>query len=1249
MSISHTAHRTLLKAFTLALCSLFAGAPLAQAAVSLDQSPLIIQKPIPPNLVLMLDDSGSMAWDYMPDWNYLASNTGTGPVTSSVNGVYYDPTVTYIPPTRADGTAYPSYDSTFPKAPVNGFNPGTSSSYQDITAYQSPYASFKYYYTPLDTESGTYSCQSQTLQSSKYPGYCYSSKSNLTPAYTFYDKDNGYYYYAGLCSSSTGSCIKGNVFRYGISNGNTYTTHYVSPSGCGNLSNCVTASDTSGTAAPVGITAGTNIANWFAYYHTRILMAQTGLTLAFSGLDKNYRFGFGSINGRNTARIPSSPTPFSFSTPTQTSNQLASVTPFGDGSTGTQKSNFWNWITTISPNNGTPLRSALKAVGEYYKTAQPWQTSVTDQTEYTCRPAYTILTTDGFWNTDFDSTINVGNVDGNDGPKITTPSNYQRIAAQPYSDTYSNTLADVAMQYWQEDLRPTLGNEVPATPSDPAFWQHMTTFTMGLGFAPTGITPSTLTYPEIFGWARTGTPPSGVTNMTWPQPAADSINNIADLLHAAVNGHGDFFSAKNPADFVNGLKSALAQIQDRKGAGNAITLSASSATVSSGSVYRFLASYYTGQWTGSLTAETWDDATQTYSPAWTVNTVFPSAANRNIWTMNRLASTANPQSPIAFTLGSTNTLPAMDATLLGGLDYYVNGVKQAKTREAMLTYLRGDNSDTTLRQRKAVLGDVISSTPVYVASPDNSLYVNATFPGASSYGAFVAAKVNRTPLVYVAANDGMLHAFRVKQGYTNNILDPNKPAGQEIFAYLPGGVLAKAANSPAGISNLANPQYGVVDGVTGNQTVPHQYYNDGRITVQEVYLNGAWKTILIGTTGRGPAKTVYAMDITNPQNFESGTTTANNILWERSAADTGTCEGTITSGCSDYIGQMTGAPVIAQIKDGTSTKWAVLLGNGYNSTANTPALLQFDLTTGALNVRTTTGSTNDGLAEPGLMQPDVKTGITTRAFAGDLNGNVWSFDLTSSTGAGTKVFQAKDASNVAQPITSLISLSYDTKTDSSWAFFGTGRYLAYADVASTQVQTWYGLRVATDVTTTPLPSVVSSSTVRTDLVQRSILAETNAGNGNLLRATSPAQVNDMNGKLGWYMDLSTQTGERIINRTQFIGGMAVVTTMIPKVSDPCNTVPSGAVMMVNPFTGGNFASDIGLGTTSVKINNVNTTVPFNGMVYTVGPAAGVTGSYDKTGKIMLQFNNLSGNPVQLGPISGAGAAAGRVSWRELSN
>ena len=61
-------------------------APAMAATVSVDQSPLIIQRSLPPNLVLMLDDSGSMAWDYMPDWGYLSSTANDAVRNAGING-----------------------------------------------------------------------------------------------------------------------------------------------------------------------------------------------------------------------------------------------------------------------------------------------------------------------------------------------------------------------------------------------------------------------------------------------------------------------------------------------------------------------------------------------------------------------------------------------------------------------------------------------------------------------------------------------------------------------------------------------------------------------------------------------------------------------------------------------------------------------------------------------------------------------------------------------------------------------------------------------------------------------------------------------------------------------------------------------------------------------------------------------------------------------------------------------------------
>src|SRR6185312_784770 len=297
-----------------------------------------------------------------------------------------------------------------------------------------------------------------------------------------------------------------------------------------------------------------------------------------------FRIGFGSIDANGIGNLPSSQYAFDDSSGYGTgsaTNALAQVQPFDTNcaanpttctkrQSGTQRASFWNWVTGESASGGTPLRKALDAVGQYYQTRQPWTTLSTDPgagqtnapTTIACRQAYTILTTDGFWNEG--SFSNVGDADGTNGPKITQPSSYQYTPVQPYTDaqitttttnygascsaksatldtssgncnwvgitykqtrtsssatqygasyscsktpysgyyscsaisgsyngcnsgdtwnssllqcvntkttgtTYSNTLADVAMYYWNQDLQPTINNEVPPSSADPAF------------------------------------------------------------------------------------------------------------------------------------------------------------------------------------------------------------------------------------------------------------------------------------------------------------------------------------------------------------------------------------------------------------------------------------------------------------------------------------------------------------------------------------------------------------------------------------------------------------------------------------------------------------------------------------------------------------------------------------------------------------------------------------------------------------
>ena len=1156
----------------------------ALAAVSVDQAPLIIQHPLPPNIVLMLDDSGSMKANFMPDWTYLADTTTNDAVISaSINGLYYDPTVTYSPPPTADSTTttpkYFNNRTDITNVPLDGFD--ATSKKVDLTTYD-----------------GSSECNdSNTCGSSKVD---FNASSGLT---------NYFQYSTGTAPGS-------------------YLVHYVAASSCGGLDktstpDCVPASDTSGTAAPTGIAAGQNIANWFAYYRTRILMAKSGLMNAFSTIDPAFRVGFGSINGNNDNNLPAFNDQYG-----NAKDRIAKVVPFGDGSSGTQKASFWGWVQSVEGDKSTPLRSALDAVGSYYQDPQPWQTSTSDSTELACRQSYTILTTDGFWR---DETISVGDVDSTKAT-VTGPNgqSYTYTAAAPYADTDSNTLADVAMKYWVTDLRSNTPNEVPTSAADPAFWQHMTTFTLGLGFTPQNITPAGTTIKQIFDWANGGTV---IPGFSWPKPSNNDINNIADLAHAAVNGHGGYYSTTSPQAFASGLKDALKRAAERVGTG--ASLAANSTQLKTGTV-AYQANYYTAKWKGDLKALAVNPNTGAIAATstWTAANSLPAAASRNIWTYN----TSTTPKYVAFQNGTGSTPPALSTAQLNALG------STAAAQVNMVNYLRGDpaleqkNTGGTYRNRDTALGDIVNSQPVFVGAPDPNLFANQTFTGSSAYleyasgttdnkGVFTASKASsRSEMIYVAANDGMLHGF-------------DATTGAEKFAFIPGAVLtAGGAGGLVGLSQLSSPSYGTAAGT------PHQYFNDGELTVADIY-TGTWKTVLVGTTGRGLAKAVYAFDITDP--------TAITFLWERSASDGKTN--------SDYIGQMSGKPVIAQTANGT---WSVLLGNGYNSKNETAALLQFTLngvgTT--LTVHQAGSAKDNGLAAPGVWMDPASAGVSTVAYAGDLQGNVWSFPLSASNSTGNLLFVAKDSSNKLQPITGGMLVGKDPANGNAWVFFGTGRYLSTTDLADTSTQSWYGLIVQT-ANATDSPVVASTMTRAANLVKRDIVAET-AGNPGATppilpaRAVTPAPTSsDMTGKSGWYMDLLSPTGasgalvpqgERIVTPNQFQGNLLLGTTRIPQTTDICSPSGSGWIMAVNPFTGTN-PSDNFFDVNGDGFVNASDMVTVGDKTY---PAAGIGFSSLPNnpifvgGSMLVSFDNGSNSSIT---TSGSTGSIQRVSWRELIN
>jgi type IV pilus assembly protein PilY1 len=1367
---------------------------------AVDQQPLTVQPTVPPNIVLMLDDSGSMNWNFMPDWDYLENNSNNDAVIDSANnGVYYDPTITYTPPPSAQTGTYTN-ETDMTNVPEDGFGIVTTDSVNLFT-YD---GSYDYYAcgggvcqgSDVDYNTSTTVQVPATLQydqtvNADYDWQCvsgdpgwgqrgcnynhngrnsghlanvlteaadavctdtFNSNSGIagTLVFTGRDKDSDGNWTDGECQFSyTGTQTKTfDFFQYstGAAAG-PYTVHYVAAStaDCANAptpTNCVAMDDTSGTSAPSGVAVSTNVANWFAYYHTRILMAKTGLMTGFSNLSSTYRFGFGSINGNNDGDLPSPTGTFG-----DNNNEIAEVQPFGDGASGTQKAAFWNWVANENANNSTPLRRSLQAVGEYYQTEQPWESTSGDpgysstgtNKPLACRAAYTILTTDGFWNGGNPDSI--GDADGTAGPTITNPDgdSYTYSPAQPYTDslitvstsyqsatcsknsatldtatgncnwtgiqykqywysstvtqygsgyscskspysgyssckgisgsygvcasitnatwdvshqqckvttttgtTYSNTLADVAMYYWNHDLQDgntyngnasyNLDNEVPTSSEDPAFWQHMTTFTMGLGFTPVGISPTGTTVSQILDWADGGTAISG---FSWPQPSSNSSYNIADLAHAAVNGHGDFFSATSPQAFTSGIESALNRVSQRVGTGS--SLAANSTSLDTGTVI-YQANYYTSVWKGDLKAYPVDATTGDISATanWAASTEMPTAANRTIETYN--TSTGKF---VAFK-NTASAPPSLSSTQLAALG------SDATTQEAIVNYLRGDSSGEvknggSYRSRDTALGDVVHSQPVYSGPPNVNEFVNQSFLGnitgsdgtipfytwavgtTNASGKLTASAAStRTPLIFVDANDGMLHAF-------------NASTGAEVYAYLPGAVIT------TGLKDLADTSY-------GQSSDPHQYFNDGQLTIADAYIdtgdgNGqSWHTILVGTTGLGLAKTVFALDVTNPASIEP--------LWERSAGDG------LTN--SDYIGQMVGKPVIAQTdytpKSGTtpaSSTWSVLIGNGYNSTKGVAALLQFNLATGSLTVHATDSSAGNGLAAPLAWMDTPTNGVADIAYAGDVLGRVWSFALNDTTGAnatpsstGTKLFTAEDKNGKAQPITAGMLAGTNPATGDVWLFFGTGQYLSDADLSNTDTQTWYGIIVQS--ATASLVSNLSNG--RSALTERTITAQTTASGTTLAaRSVSAPVANDMNGKSGWYMDLqnpntTSPEGERMVDPNEFQGSVLIGVTRIPKVSDVCNPSGTGWVMGLDPFTGTAPSNDF------FDVNgdgSVNSGDRVGGNV-----AAGVGFSSLPNAPIFVggametSFDNGSNSTID---TAGSSGSIKRVSWRELVN
>ncbi|MGK0674478.1 MAG: PilC/PilY family type IV pilus protein [Halothiobacillaceae bacterium] len=551
---------------------------LTHAALDIPPVPLQTGSAVAPNLFYLLDDSGSMQWEIMPD-DYLytyyvfpppgeGQGRGYGGAhvyggqmypyhvlpfdttiheavylrSSTINAVYYNPRQDYLPWARHDGTSFPNA------------NPRAA------------------YYNPYEPGRGQLDL---TIQHTRSAYWWQTWRSH-----TFWPVT--YYVYKGTGNTKD----KTSYIRYQYRQGKMYTWDLSQPSN--------TEREVSNLPWGRSVAAELqNFANWFTYYRSRILAVRAATSLAFSTLGNNYRVGFGTINLAGWKHPPAN----------------------NNGFNAAERLDFYTRLfqTPINPS-GTPLRSALDEVGKQIETNLDY---FRPDPPLSCRQNFTILTTDGYWNGGVNS---VGNQDGSDGARITHAdgqTTYQYRAVRPFRDDWSDTLADVAMKYWKRDLRSDLKNDVATTSADPAFWQHMTTYALSLGVTGT-LNPQT-DLPALT---------SGAKN--WPNPHLSSPAKLDDLWHATVNGHGEFVAAQSPQEFAEGLKRALGSIANRVSA--ASNVAGNSTKIDTGSMV-YQARYKSGVWTGELLAYAVTQSGPASTPSWNASSLLPAANHRNIFSM----------------------------------------------------------------------------------------------------------------------------------------------------------------------------------------------------------------------------------------------------------------------------------------------------------------------------------------------------------------------------------------------------------------------------------------------------------------------------------------------------------------------------------------------------------------------------------------------------------------------------------------
>jgi hypothetical protein len=436
--------------------------------------------------------------------------------------------------------------------------------------------------------------------------------------------------------------------------------------------------------------------------------------------------------------------------------------------------------------------------------------------------------------------------------------------------------------------------------------------------------------------------------------------------------------------------------------------------------------------------------------------------------------------------------------------------------EEVVNFIRGERANEGLgltpRVRGSVLGDIIHSNPVYVQKPVSAF-------SDSDYFSFVNTHKDRAGMVYVGANDGMLHAL-------------NALTGTEVYAYIPSMVIPR-------LPKLALAPY------------PHTYFVDGVITVADVNYDDDWHSVLVGGLGAGGIG-YFALDITTAT-AASETDATNKVLWEFHSGSTG----------ATNLGYGFSRPSIAKTN---SDKWAAIVGNGYLSPTGAASLYVLDASDGSVIRELVVPDANaNGLSSPTLIDSDGDYKVDI-AYAGDRNGNLWRFNLGDADPANWSVyanrplFQTMGIDGSRQSITTAPEVGRHP-VEGYMVYVATGELMDQFQASDIDLQAVYGIWDK-DWTAEQLPVSIDT------LLRQEYSAKTHPVTGASVR-TATNYVIDWSNHKGWMMPLLVDNaidlhrGERVIQNISLRDDRLEFVTI-----NPSSSTGDNWYLQLNAFTGG---------------------------------------------------------------------------------